>query len=229
MSYYTDWMDVIGANADDSNYIKSFLRKSNESNNVWLLGSREELIEAAKVLLCIPIDRIVAQINGDYEFVSRDIVQYSSFENGIRKICSILEFDIEEAGYTELGELLYHSESAVAKKKYGENHSKLADEFSLVKICRTRGYRICNSAFGSFSIALEDKEFYQLLRRLGLRNNFNKALIGAAKNGVIYYDEFASRVLKSEKTKARRKSNVKEMLTFCLEEDSEILSNIIWS
>lgn len=227
MTFFDEWIEARKYEADKS-FIKAFLDSDAKSLKVFETGSLEEIVKAVKLLTSIPISSFVYEIDGSFNFCSRDVVQFSNFTHAVRNTCRILEYDENNLSFIKLGELLYHPKTESAKRKYGENHSKLAEVFSLVKIEGKTNCVINNTAFGSFSISISDVQLFEVLKRLGLRNSFNKELISCAKKGPVEYYSVAKRAIKSDDTILRRKSNVKQLLLFCIEEESDILSNIIW-
>jgi len=119
-----------------------------------------------------------------------------------------------------------HSKLVGACKKYGENHAKLAYEFSFVNLEKKTSTIVTNTSLGSFSISLSKDDKYELIKRLALRNKFISSIIFGAKKDMITYSSFASKVL-SESTVNRRKSNVKYLVSLILK-DNELLMNIVW-
>ena len=93
----------------------------------------------------------------DYEnlnILPEQVLQYSSFEHGVITLCKHLYF-CNPSTYNELGEKLIHAQLTCANKKYGENHSKLAQELSFVRLTREGSVKVYITNLGKSRI----KEF----------------------------------------------------------------------
>lgn len=225
MGFYNEWFESINTEKEIF-YIKSFLNSTPQSLDTFLAGNKDELIIATKVLLNTPISKYVETIDEVSVFAAEDIVQFSNFNHAISTICTCCEFEDKGLTFSEIGKMIMHSRLEGACKKYGENHAKLAAEFSLVTLHKDKSFYVKNTALGSFSISLNKEDKNELIKRLALRNCFIKDLLFHAKKDIVHYSQLASKVL-SESTVNRRKSNVKYLTMLVLTNES-LGNNIIW-
>jgi len=225
MSFYNEWKESIGSEKERQ-FIRDFLNTINESLETLLSGSKEELVVAVKVLIGTPITKFIDEIDSSKNYKAEDIVQFSNFEHAVNNVCTVIEFSDSLLNFNDLGKKIMHSKLVGACKKYGENHAKLAYEFSFVNLEKKTSTIVTNTSLGSFSISLSKDDKYELIKRLALRNKFISSIIFGAKKDMITYSSFASKVL-SESTVNRRKSNVKYLVSLILK-DNELLMNIVW-
>lgn len=225
MGFYSEWLNSINTQ-NAGKYIRSFLSSTPQSLLPLLSGNIDELVCVCKVLLNTPIERFIEEINCDNYFSAENIIQFSNFEHAITSVITLLETEDKDLTFTELGWLIMHSKLEGACKKYGENHSKLAAELSLVTLEKNKSYYVKITSLGKFLNSLDNKEKYEIIKRLSLRNCFIKELIYRAKKQVVLYSDLAMTVL-SESTMIRRKSNVKYLVSLILE-NNELLNNIVW-
>lgn len=227
--FYQEWTRSKEDGVDCSRFALSFLDYSEESVQPFLIGSVDEVVSAIKLLLSVSVDELLCLIKTDIVFSSKDIFQYSNLEDAIVTLCNILEYESEALSFFEAGQKLTKSDSELACVKYGENHIKLAEALSLVKLEKIN-YKNAQKAritsLGSVFARLSSAEKYELIRRLALRNSFVKSLIYNAKNEEITYCSLASRVL-SGQTILRRKHNV-EIIVDIILADHPIKNNIRW-
>ena len=226
MNFYREWQNSMYDIEKNREYTKRFLNKDIESIEILNCGTVEELIDFCKFLLKIPINNFIFCIDED-RFCSSDmIVQYSNLNHAIIDVSRILKFSDHAMTYTEIGMELIKAKEADACKKYGENHSKLAKELSMVIFEKKHVTKIFNTAFGNFSVDLSKKDRIEIVKRLILRNDFIQKLIYLSKKGLVNYMDIACETL-SESTAKRRKSNVKQLIYLVLE-NHELLNNIVW-
>ena len=225
MGFYSEWLKSIDTQ-NESKYINSFLFSTPQSLEPLLNGNVDELLCACKVLINTPIEEFIKRIDEENYFSAENIVQFSNFDHAISSVTNILEIEDRDLTFTELGRLIMHSKLEGACKKYGENHSKLAAEFSLVTLYKNKSYYVRLTPFGQFMNSLDKEEKIEIIKRLALRNCFVKELVFMAKKQVVLYSDLAMSVL-SESTMVRRKSNVKYLVSLILE-NNEILNNIVW-
>ena len=227
--FYQKWTQAKMSDADCSPFILSFLESSTESTDTFLLGGVGEHVDAIKLLLSVSIDELLDSIKCDSTFSSKDVFQYSKLEDAVISLCNILEYEEKALTFFEAGRRLTQSDKEFACIKYGENHIKTAEAFSLVKLekpaCKGARYATI-TALGSVFTRLSNEEKYELVRRLALRNQFVKSLIFNAKNHEVTYQEIVSRVL-SGQTIIRRKHNVEIIVKLILREHP-ITNNIRW-
>ena len=227
--FYQKWAQAKISNKDCTPFILSFLESSTESIDTFLYGSADEVVDAIKLLLSVSIEDLLDSIKYDNTFASKDVFQYSKLEDAVISLCNILEYEEKSLTFFEAGQRLTQSDKEFACIKYGENHIKTAEAFSLVKLekpaCKGARYATI-TALGSIFTRLSNEEKYELVRRLALRNKFVKSLIFNAKNREATYQEIVSRVL-SGQTIIRRKHNVEIIVKLILKEHP-ITNNIRW-
>lgn len=227
--FYHEWTKAKQTGKDCSKFILSFLEYTPESISAFLSGNTDEVVNAIKLLLSVSIDEFLDSIKSDSIFSSKDIFQYSNLDNAIVSLCNILNYESESLSFFEAGQKLTHSDRELACVKYGENHIKLAEAFSLVKIEKIDRKSACRASIttlGSVFTSLTSEERIQLVRRLAIRNPFVKSLLFNAQNGYVAYCDLASQVLFGQ-TITRRKHNVEIIIDLILE-DHPIKNNIRW-
>ena len=132
--FYQEWQKAKQDGMEYTHFINSFLDASEESISELLYGSEREVVNAIKLLLTISIDEFLACIESDSAFTSRDVFQYSKLEDATITLCNFLEYENKELNFFEAGKKLTKSDRKFACAKYGENHIKLAEAFSFVKL-----------------------------------------------------------------------------------------------
>lgn len=225
MSFYSEWKNSQNTEKELL-YIDEFLSSSPASLQVFLDGKKQDLIETCSFLLELPIDKLIDGIKEDCVFAAENIVQFSNFDHAVSNVPVVCETEGRRLSFTELGKFIMHSKLEGACKKYGENHSKLAAELSLVKLEKDKSFYVSNTALGTFFVSLSKQDKYELIKKLALRNCFIRSLIFHAKRELISYSDLALKVL-SESTANRRKSNVKFVVQLILENEL-IKNNIVW-
>lgn len=226
MNFYYDWKNSMFDIEKNKKFTKEFLAKTSKSLEVFNNGTKEELISVCRFLLSIPISNFVYCIDKNIECTAEMIIQYSNLEHAIIDVSRVLKFKEKPLTFAQLGKIIVQAKEEGACKKYGENHSKLAAELSLVKLEKKGATEVSNTSLGNFSVDLSDNDRKELVRRLAVRNEFIQKLIYLAKRGFVSYREVAGLTL-SESTAIRRKSNVRQVVTLILG-DNEILNNIVW-
>lgn len=193
----------------------------------------EEIFDYLHKVMDIPLyefmDAIITKYSTSH-FSTKDIPQFSSFNDATNRICNILK-DKGDDGYKyeEIGAFLRIADverNSGANLKYGENHCKIAADFGLVQI---RVGKVCYlSCFGMIYNDLSESEKHDYLSRFVLRNNFINWLINKAAAHEVNLEEEMS--ILSPSTIKRRKPNVKYYLDLLKgQNDSQIdslLSNI---
>ena len=229
MNFYQNWAETIRNGLDDSEYIKIFLDCQNDAVDCLVYGEKEDVVFAIQVLLSVPVERFVFAIDHDYDFASKDVFQYSKFEDATVTLCNLLEYEYPTLNFIDAGSKLAHAQNEYACIKYGENHIKLANALSLVKIEKFSSRKMCEASItslGSITTAMSNPDRDELIKRLAIRNSFVKALIFHAKNGNVEYKTLVSKVL-SGQTIIRRKHNVEIIVNRILEKHP-ICKNIRW-
>lgn len=226
MNFYLKWKNCLFDIEENKKYIKKFLSKDEESLEVFNNGTYEELVFVCKFLLEIPINNFIYCIDETKTCTTDMIIQYSNLEHALVDVARVLKFNEQPMTFAQLGKIIMKSKEEGACKKYGENHSKLANELSMVKLERKRATEVSNTAFGKFSVGLSETDRIELAKRLVIRNEFIQKIIFYAKKGFVSYMDIACETL-SESTAIRRKSNVRQLVNIILK-DNEISNNIVW-
>lgn len=231
ISFYDKWEECRIERKDEKYFFKAFLEKKQESLELFYNGNEQEIANAIKLLLSIPIDEFIKYM--DYEnldILPEQVLQYSSFEHGVISLCKHLYF-CNPSTYNELGEKLIHAQLPGANKKYGENHSKLAQELSFVRLKREGTVKVYITNLGKMTIAMEDSDIKLLSYRLLLRNELIKKIISVLMktDELIEYSCFTNGVL-SKSTSDRRKTNVKTAINYILNncENIYLKNRILW-
>lgn len=231
MGFYDDWKCAKDSGIDESMYILDFLKKTPESLEVFIAGQATEVALAVDVLVNTDLELFLDKLDElDFsrEPEKSEVPQFSSFENGAIRVPELLQFADDGLTYDDLGYQMVKANRIGACIKYGENHSKLADLMSLVTISKTRPAIVKSTALGKHLVAFDLDEKADVLKKLLLRDYFMQRMISEAKRGMTYYSDVASCL--SESTRIRRRSNVKCLAEFILEngEGSHIYKNIVW-
>ena len=158
-----------------------------------------------------------------------DFVQFSSLADATVGITKVIEDHGDEGfSYVDIGKMLL-DDGAVRKetayRKYGENHTKTAQEFGLTQILFSKTYLTC---IGKIINDLSESMIHALLRRLILRNRYIKLMIKLSGTERLSLDSQMG--LLANTTKIRRLSNIRKLWQFILEEDYEtvpLLSRVI--
>ncbi len=230
MSFYRDWLLATGNTEKENVFLQQYLDYSPESLETLTVGDNDDVVEAIRLLLSIPILRLLDAINHPYPLSPKDIFQYSKLDDATDTLCTILEFEENRLSYEEAGQRLTHASQQYACIKYGENHAKTAAMLTLVLIGREPD-RKCNmvriSSLGSVSTMLSVEEKHELIKRLAVRNPLIKTLIYEAKtNGYASYIDTVSVAL-SGQTIIRRKHNNEIIMNLILE-DLPLKDQIRW-
>lgn len=231
VDFYKLWNDCRNEKKDDSYFFISFLEKKQESLKLFYEGSDQDIAEAIKLLLSIKIDEFFKYMNYEnIKILPEQILQYSNFEHGMIDLCKHLYFS-NPLNYNEIGEKLIHAQLLGANKKYGENHSKLAQELSFVKLIRKGSVKVYITNLGKMTIPMENIDVRFLSCRLLLRNELIKKMLSVLlkTDQLIEYVNFTVGVL-SKSTSDRRKSNVKTAINFILNncENTYLKDRILW-
>lgn len=226
MKFYNEWNFSLINIEENIKFTKKFLVKDKSTIEVFENGTPLELTSVCKFLLSIPITNFIYCIDSDVNCTSDMIIQYSNLNHALIDVTRVLKFSDKPLTFSELGKIIIKAKEDGACKKYGENHSKLAEELSMVSLTRYGSTEVANTAFGNFSVGLSDEDRLELVKRLVLRNEFIQKIIYHAKKGVANYMELAMLSL-SESTAIRRKSNVRQICYLILK-DTDLFNNIVW-
>lgn len=217
-------------------FINSFFTRSFEAEYNERLMYRDYVLPSKEILdylsqvIEIPLSEYIDAITTKFpvsHFSTKDIPQFSSFDDATDKICSVLaEKGDEGFKYSEIGSFLRNNDkkrSLQADVKYGENHCKTAADFGLIQI---RIGNICYlSCFGIVFNILTELEKKEYFSRFVLRNNFINWLINRADERKVLLDEEMS--ILSPSTIKRRKPNVNYYLDLLKEHNSRCINKLL--
>lgn len=190
----------------------------------------EEIFDYLHKVMNIPLYEFLDAVMTKYStshFSTKDIPQFSSFNDATNKICNILK-DKGDDGYkyAEIGVFLRGSDVERKKGaylKYGENHCKTAADFGLVQI---RLGKVCYlSCFGMMYNELSESEKQNYLSRFVLRNNFINWLVNKAALRKVNLEEEMN--ILSPSTIKRRKPNVSRYLNLLKNSSDMRIDNIL--
>lgn len=194
-------------------------KKEQEFNNRMLQNGYQEVEfdvnDYVNTICSIPLEYMVEYIetNGvDYIITSKDVYQFSNFNNATEGVCSVLsENNNKGLTYKELGEELQSdgkSRSDYAKTKYGENHFKVAEDFGLS--FHIKAHNCYLSSLGYVYLKLDTEQKHRLMTRLILRSKLITRLYRESKKGPVPLELLLYDL--AESTYRRRKSNVRTVI-----------------
>ena len=205
----TDYTSAI-LNSDNKNALKSLLFNSNDSfenaNNTMSEIAANSLMN---LLLDIKMADIIDFINENDELIGQitpaNIPQYSNIDD-VSSIIPIIKTN-PNADYALIGYNFNKDTKIDAQRKYGENHYKTAALMGLVTVDRPFTVTHLGEVYNNMT----DKEKRKIRAKLYLRIPIIQKLFVAS----LYGDAYPNRIMRnclSEKTVARRRSNVKTMV-----------------
>ena len=216
--------------------IASFFTGSFESEYNQRLMYRDyklpsvEIFDYIHKVMNIPLYEFLDAVMTKYStshFSTKDIPQFSSFNDATNRICDVLmDHGDEGFKFEEIGMFLQSND--VEKKtgaylKYGENHCKTAADFGLIQI---HVGKVCYlSCFGVIFNELSESEKQNYLSRFVLRNNFIKWLINKAYTHKVNLEEEMN--ILSPSTIKRRKPNVNRYLNLLKNSSDMRIDNIL--
>lgn len=142
---------------------------------------------------------------------STNIPQFSNFDDGTIKLLKILRQSGDFGPiFDEVGRFLTgNGKKTGAYKKYGENHSKLAELLDLVYIDKSeRSRQVYLSCLGREIEMMCEKEVMSVFAKLAIRIPIVIEIIKSATYGKVSVDQILSKYL-AETTVIRRRTNVK--------------------
>lgn len=160
-----------------------------------------------------------------------NIPQYSQMRDAVHKVINIT-YESREEGLT-FSKLGYYldgkNKNEVARKKYGENHSKFAALLDLISVSAPNNINhVALSVLGHAYYKLPTKEREALVARLAFRIPIIQHIFLDALDKEVTVSEYMHGL--SEQTKKRRKSNVIDLINFLkqyeTEETKQIFDNI---
>ncbi|MBE6977869.1 MAG: hypothetical protein E7438_04420 [Ruminococcaceae bacterium] len=231
MDFFSKWHDAYINQADCSHFIRHFLCKSPESNDALLNGSFDELTAAFSVICNTPISCFIYELRSlqyDRPILTSEILQYSSFSDGVTRIPELLQFYPDGENFINLGYQMVAAPNEAANRKYGENHARLAEALGLATISASKPRYAKLSAWGQYLLQYSLEEKKDLFKKLLLREYYLQTIIVQALNGPVSYFDIVSFL--SESTALRRRSNTHHIIDFILigTNIEDCLNNINW-
>lgn len=231
MNFYTEWLKEYNQNNNCNNYIVQFLNKSPNSVVPLHSGTVEELSAAYEVLNVTRLQtylEVLLTLRLNRSLKTEEIPQYSSFEDGVSRITELLEFYPEGESFVKLGYQMVNAPNETANRKYGENHSRLAESMDLVVVSLEKPRYSKNTAWGHYLVQYTIEQKESVLKKMLLREYFIQLIIQKAFQGTVSYFELTSFLALS--TAIRRRSNTKYIIEYILKgTDWECyLENIDW-
>lgn len=150
-----------------------------------------------------------------------NIPQISKVEDAIFETVRILHGIGEHTTYSELGYYLDgKNKKDVARKKYGENHSKLATLLDLVEISEVdHKYKITTSLLGESYITLDDERKKALVSKLMLRIPMLQHMFRDSLEKEVMIEDYM--ICLSETTLNRRKGDIYKLVRYAKKNVSE--------
>lgn len=182
---------------------------------ILLKYSVEELIE------------IIKQAEKAEPVTQENIPQFSDLDDAVYVVNEILYNSGEEHTFSELGSYLHRKNEIkgndTARKKYGENHSKMATLLDLAVVRKTgKSSIVALSVLGEKFYGLEKSQKEELKKRLLLRIPIVQNVF---KNNSFAQIEEDMEIL-SDSTKKRRRSNVVNVIRSIVEDNPELSERI---
>ncbi len=157
---------------------------------------------------------IINKCEGSYIISPKNIPQYSNLEDGTFKIIEILKKNNSGMSFNEIGVGLTGSgKKDVAYKKYGENHSKLAELLDLVYITIDSPRKVfltdLGKLFSRSDLNIKIKILHNQILRIPIIQDIIKNWSDANFNLIEYLNKFLAK-----STAIRRTPNIKQLLAF---------------
>lgn len=231
-TFYSEWYEKRKHGLCDRNEIIAFIHSADETVSPLIKGDEEELSTVFAVLSLVPIEAFFDILKTDV--ISRaltpaDVPCFSNFDMGAHRLNELLEFEPEGLSFSDAGYQLMNSVQDGARKKYGENHSKLATAMSLVEISyEHRTALITPTAWGRYLVNYDLTQKKDVLQKLLLRDLCVKSIVKEALHGPVSYRSIVSFLARS--TAVRRRSNVKCLVEYVFNgtEYEHVLARIDW-
>lgn len=163
------------------------------------------------------------------EISAANISQFSQFMDINTVIRTVIDSGYENISFVDLGYFLTGKKSDMAKRKYGENHYKLAAQLGFVTVNEPHEATWLGKAYRT----IDDEELQkQILYKLSIRVPLIQRIIKEAANDVVSASDIMLEYL-SESTMCRRRSNIRKMLTQMRgiadkDETKKIFENVRW-
>ena len=231
-NFYAEWYEKRNTGVSDLDYILSFIHSDEKTLHPLLIGNDTELSTAFDALSLVPIEEILNVIKTEPitgTLTPADVPCFSTFEMGAHRLNELLVFEPEGLSFSDAGYQLMNSIQDGARKKYGENHSKLATIMSLVRVSYAhRTALVTPTAWGQYLTKYELDQKRDILQKLLLRDLCVRTIVKEALDGPANYRNIVAFLARS--TAVRRRSNVKYLVEYALTgTDYEyVLARINW-
>lgn len=231
-TFYSEWYEKRKSGICDRDEIVAFIRAAEETVSPLLVGSVDELSMVFAALSQVPIEEFFDIVKTDAisrNLTPADVPCFSNFDMGAHRLNELLEFEPEGLSFSDAGYQLMNSVKDGARKKYGENHSKLATTMSLVEISYAhRTAVITPTAWGRYLVNYDLAQKKDVLQKLLLRDLCVKSIVKEALHGPVTYRNIVSFLARS--TAVRRRSNVKCLVEYVFNGTAyeHVLARIDW-
>lgn len=171
--------------------------------------------------------KIINHIKKPEKITAANIPQFSAFKDAIKNTIIHLNDYGKELTYDDLGCYFDTADNKVAKRKYGENHSKLATllDLAIINKRNNKAY-ISESEFGKVFLQRSDREQTKILAKLMFRIPIVREIVLRAMEEKIEAKKYLKIEELSLKTQERRYSNLKEMLNFVIKNSNNFFKSL---
>lgn len=193
---------------EEFDLVKSILNRNQNIGKVFEAGQTAEILDICNHISSISKEVFLDNLT-DFgnAFNSKDVITFSSF-NVVYELIEQLLFVDHPCTYLEIGNLILKTINDGAYIKYGENHSKLAQEMKLVSIQSCSCKLVQLTSFGKLVATKKVSNVDYLLNVFLLSNPLIQTIIyQILHRNNVFYKDYVSNLAKS--TQIRRRSNVK--------------------
>lgn len=231
MSFYNAWLTDYYNEKNCTIYVQQFMEKAPDTVSVLLDGEERELHSAYKILKEVPIKiffDVLLTLRLERPIVASDVLQYSSFYDAVCRVPELLEFYPRGTSFVNIGYQIVAATKEAANRKYGENHSRLAEALNLVTVSSSKPRYSRSTAWGHYLIQYTFEEKEDVYRKLLLREYFLQNVLQRAVQGATTYFQIVPFL--AETTALRRRSNTHHLVDYLLRgtDWESYLDNIDW-
>jgi len=230
------WDEIVDGTANSKQSVTAFMQGVldpicfSKELHVECMSDPDDAIDIlTKQLLATPLTDIVRMIDElKPEYDISTVPQFSSFDEAVGPMLKCIN-ERECATYTELGSVIDTgiAKTEVAKKKYGENHAKLATLMGLTYIgtkFQASNTKIVSIApMGKKMLSLSTDEKNKLIYRLILRIPFIQHLIQISRDKQVSLTDVLADIIQSKSTIGRRKTSIFALLDILVESGDSVL------
>lgn len=231
-NFYSAWSSTRNSGCCDRTFVVDFLRSTEESLTPLLKGGAFELTTVFNTISKVQLEDILNVLKTEefaHELTPSDIPCFSNFDMGAHRLNELLMFEPGGLSFSDAGYQLMNSIQDGARKKYGENHSKLAAIMSLVNISYThRTALVTATPWGQYLTNYSLSQKRDVLQKLLLRDPCIQTIVKTALLGPADYRNVVYFLAKT--TAIRRRSNVKYLVEYVLTggDYEYVLARINW-